>query len=43
MKCYKWEAGQTYPCPVELLRAGVVGRTLCVGGTDTEREGEEEE
>jgi len=31
------------PRPVTLLREGVEGRTLCVGGTDTESEGEEVE
>jgi hypothetical protein len=31
------------PRPVTLLSEGVEGRTLCVGGTETEREGEEVE
>ena len=34
---------ESYPRPVTLLSEGVEGRTLCVGGTETEREGEEVE
>lgn len=34
---------RSHPKPVTLLKEGVEGRTLCVGGTETDKEGEEVE